>query len=1011
MKHLSGLGAALALLALPAFSAGAAATNNPYGACAHVTRGEPPARTCALMRQAGLGWVRSDFDWRTLERRPGEWDFAPFDAVVAACEANGVQLLPILGYSVPWAHPAHDHLDAWGAYVRRVVTHYGRRLPVLEVWNEENIPGFWKDPNPTNYLAVLRRTYEVAKAHDPSLRIAFGGTAGVPFDFIEEVYRLGGAKFFDIMNIHPYSHPRAPEGAMDANIERLRDLMARYGDAEKPLWITEVGWPTHAFAIRGGDLLAAGLRAADPAKTAWRTLYVPAHADEAFNLQALLDILPPGSSAEVCPAAHLRARLARGDVDAVVYPFTEDYAADSVEAVADFVKAGGVLVDFGGMPLWNAYRADATGRARRVANHPAWQDRRRLRIHEIAWWVDRRYPEAIPVAPTSAAAGVKPPPCGFKGQRFLTACFLKPGDAFIPLLSAQTNGVDLVAAAVYKFNSDYKGAVVVNALMGQSAGTSDEARQARMVARALGIAFAEGVENFFWYEFTQPDVDPTDPESYFGIVHDNFAPKPAYGAYWTFVDQRPVGSVQRPGPWRSADGSLYFPQWTRPDGRAAGLVWTLGAPGARRLAFTSARMEFRDVKGARVRPTRDGDAYLLPLSDAPLYFVGGALKAEPFAEAVLPVEPGEAAAAYLERLRERGAAARAADPRATVTGGGAHAGDAFAQAFLALGEAEEVDAWQVADPTPERVARLRAAFDGAGGKAVRLVDLRGRPLEKPLPACAARWTGTPPEAMLAAGSGRVVLFSPDGKVRWSRTGCGNVHQVQEHGGYVYYANGDLYRCRLPATRAELVYRPRVRTGGGVLGFEVQPNGDIVLALNASGEIVELDGKTGRETVRFAVNTARADGKEPGAHTRLRMVHKTPAGTYLVCCAGASAVREYGADGRLVWEQAVPALAFDARRRANGNTLVAHLTGVTEYTPDHRAVWSFACADAPALNLAFLCGIQERANGNLVVGTRANGAPDATRATAFEVTRDKRIVWAHFPAQDRNMMTVQRPPLK
>ena len=27
-----------------------------------------------------------------------------------------------------------------------------------------------------------------------------------------------------------------------------------------------------------------------------------------------------------------------------------------------------------------------------------------------------------------------------------------------------------------------------------------------------------------------------------------------------------------------------------------------------------------------------------------------------------------------------------------------------------------------------------------------------------------------------------------------------------------------------------MYRPRVRTGGGVLGFEVQPNGDIVLAL-------------------------------------------------------------------------------------------------------------------------------------------------------------------------------------
>ena len=197
-------------------AAASAAANNPYGACAHVTRDEPTGRTCAMMRQAGMGWVRSDFDWRSIEKKKGVWDFTYFDKVLAESEAEGVQLLPILGYSVPWAHPAHAHLDAWEEYVRKVVTHYGKRLPVLEVWNEENIPGFWKDPNPTNYLAVLRRTYETAKKIDPNVRIAFGGTAGVPFKFIEGVYKLGGAKWFDIMNIHPYSHPRRPEGVMDA---------------------------------------------------------------------------------------------------------------------------------------------------------------------------------------------------------------------------------------------------------------------------------------------------------------------------------------------------------------------------------------------------------------------------------------------------------------------------------------------------------------------------------------------------------------------------------------------------------------------------------------------------------------------------------------------------------------------------------------------------------------------------------------------------------------------------
>jgi hypothetical protein len=70
--------------------ANAAAAGGPYGACAHITRDEPPARTCAMMRQAGMGWVRSDFDWHSIERKKGEWDFSHFDNVVSACEAEGM---------------------------------------------------------------------------------------------------------------------------------------------------------------------------------------------------------------------------------------------------------------------------------------------------------------------------------------------------------------------------------------------------------------------------------------------------------------------------------------------------------------------------------------------------------------------------------------------------------------------------------------------------------------------------------------------------------------------------------------------------------------------------------------------------------------------------------------------------------------------------------------------------------------------------------------------------------
>ena len=151
----------------------------------------------------------------------------------------------------------------------------------------------------------------------------------------------------------------------------------------------------------------------------------------------------------------------------------------------------------------------------------------------------------------------------------------------------------------------------------------------------------------------------------------------------------------------------------------------------------------------------------------------------------------------------------------------------------------------------------------------------------------------------------------------------------------------------------------------------------------------------------------AKGETPGAHGRLRMVRKTAAGTYLVCCAGASMVREYDKAGKLIWEQSVPVLAFDVLRRANGNTLIGHVSGVTEYTPDHKVAWEFKGDDVPSLKLACLCGVQELADGNIVVGSWANGEPDGSKATACEINRDKKIVWAWFPKSDANMMSAFR----
>ena len=370
---------------------------SPYGVCAHLHRVKDPAERaeeCRWIASTGISRVRFDLEWWRVQKSPGApFDFSHYDAVVADAEAAGLTPLPIL-FDIPkWAEPVWEHLGEWGAFVEAVVAHYGDRLPDIEIWNEENLRHFWKhEPAPAWYAEVLKTAYLAAKkagaaarntppvgsadsplpegtntstlspfpstlSHFTFPRVLFGGTAGVPLGFVEDVYKAGGAPYFDAMNIHPYNHPRPPEGHLDVKLEQTRALMARYGDAGKPLLLAELGWPTHDASLGAVGVLRAGLKVARPEQKSWRAVYAAASQGWEGGLpteiaEAIEKALPPGSSCEACFGARLRERLAAGDVDLVVYPFDETFPADTFEDVLAFVDAGGVLVDVGGMPMW-----------------------------------------------------------------------------------------------------------------------------------------------------------------------------------------------------------------------------------------------------------------------------------------------------------------------------------------------------------------------------------------------------------------------------------------------------------------------------------------------------------------------------------------------------------------------------------------------------------------------------------------------------------------------------------
>ena len=165
----------------------------------------------------------------------------------------------------------------------------------------------------------------------------------------------------------------------------------------------------------------------------------------------------------------------------------------------------------------------------------------------------------------------------------------------------------------------------------------DEATQASHLARILGIAFESGLEVVIPYEMRDPLEGRFEKEAHFGLLHENFVPKPAWCAYAQFIAMRPPESVRKPSKWQQGKNGLWCPQWTRPagkepwrethlPGRDAGMVWSYPAIGFASLKFTAGNVRFFNHLGEELYPERMGDnTFLVRIGDSPTYFVGGEL--------------------------------------------------------------------------------------------------------------------------------------------------------------------------------------------------------------------------------------------------------------------------------------------------------------------------------------------------------------------------------------------------
>jgi hypothetical protein len=225
----------------------------PYGINTHL----PSSVLLDRVAEAGVAWIRVDFNWDTMEHARGVYDWTLTDAVVSDARACGLNIYATLAYTPAWAAggqgrntPPLDPQD-WYAFVYTTVSHYRDSVRHWGMWNEPNYKSFFNG-SPDQYIAIiLRLGAQAVRAADPT-GVVLGPELSQEGDWWRWLYTVldQAAEAIDIVTQHSYQDTgyhvlwRLGGPVSLWNWPSVRDVMRWTGTEDKPLWLTETGWNT-----------------------------------------------------------------------------------------------------------------------------------------------------------------------------------------------------------------------------------------------------------------------------------------------------------------------------------------------------------------------------------------------------------------------------------------------------------------------------------------------------------------------------------------------------------------------------------------------------------------------------------------------------------------------------------------------------------------------------------------------------------------------------------------------
>ena len=250
-----------------------------YGVQVHLFAGDM-VETLRWAQGLGVGWVKQQVTWHTIEHGPDDFEWVPLDRAVDACDGFGFNLLLSVVHAPDWTRvseletgPPADYAE-FGRFMAQLAARYRGRVAAYELWNEPNLAREWRGDtlDPARFVALVAEGSRAVRAADPDALVISGAPAVTGINdgvvaiddrvFLRGMLEAGVARWVDGIGAHPYGFANPPDERWEDpahaatghndhpsfffhdTLEDYHAIMLAYGDADRPIWVTEFGWPS-----------------------------------------------------------------------------------------------------------------------------------------------------------------------------------------------------------------------------------------------------------------------------------------------------------------------------------------------------------------------------------------------------------------------------------------------------------------------------------------------------------------------------------------------------------------------------------------------------------------------------------------------------------------------------------------------------------------------------------------------------------------------------------------------